>query len=213
VKKFLPAAVLTVLILFLVACGSRPSGTAPASGGPAASLVKDNQPAGQADRGPGDPASDTTGLAATSLLMTTRLPDLFGDVKPLAELKGKAGIMLAFVDTKCPFSNAAIREFPKVATVLETCGIASLLVNIGEPEANVKKTYVPDAPVVYDTSKTTQKKWNVRSVPTIVLMDSAGAVAYQGAAAWTAVAAATEKMLNLTAGSVLLNQAQSTIQG
>jgi hypothetical protein len=157
--------------------------------------------------------SGTTGSGAASLLMTTRLPDLFGAVKPLDAHKGRSGILLAFVDTKCPFSNVAIREFPKVASVLNEESIASLLVNIGEPEATVKKAYVASAPIVYDTSKVTQKSWNVRSVPTIVLLDSAGAVAYRGGASWSGVAAATEKMLNLTAGSVVLDEAQSTIQG
>jgi hypothetical protein len=165
------------------------------------------------DPGPEAPVYGTSKLEAASLLATTRLPDLSGAVKPLAGHTGKAGIMLAFVDTKCPFSSVAIREFPKVASVLQQKEIASLLVNIGEPEAAVKKAYAPGTPVVYDIGKTTQKCWNVQSVPTIVLLDSAGAVAYQGAAAWAGVATATEKMLNLTAGSVLLDEAQSTIQG
>jgi len=165
------------------------------------------------DLGPDATMFGASRLDAAPLLATTRLPDLFGDVKPLAALKGKGGILLAFVDTKCPFSNVAIREFPKVAAVLKEKDVTSLLVNIGEPEAAVKKAYVPDAPVVYDTSKTTQKCWNVQSVPTIVLLDSAGAVTYYGVAAWASVASATEKMLNLTAGSMLLDEAQSTIQG
>lgn len=214
-KKTLPAAILTAFVLFLAACGSKPSNAAPASGGPADTIVKDNKPEQQAGAVPGRdaPVSGTTRLDTAALLTTTRLPDLFGAVKPLAAHKGRSGILLAFVDTKCPFSNVAIRELPKVASVLETQGITSLLVNIGESEAAVKKTYAPDAPVVYDTGRTTQNCWNVKSVPTIVLMDSAGSVAYQGAAAWAGVATATEKMLNLTAGSVLLNEAQSTIQG
>jgi len=165
------------------------------------------------DPGPDAPMFGTAKLDAAGLLATTSLPDLSGAVKPLAGHKGKSGIMLAFVDTKCPFSNVAIRELPKVAAVLQAHNVASLLVNIGEPEAAVKKTYAPGTPVVYDIGKTTQKCWNVQSVPTIVLLDSAGSVAYQGAAAWAGVATATEKMLNLTAGTVLLNEAQSTIQG
>jgi hypothetical protein len=155
----------------------------------------------------------TNRLDAAALLATTKLPDLSGAVRPLAGYKGRSGILLAFVDTKCPFSNVAIRGLPEVASVLETHGIASLLVNIGESEAAVKKTYAPDVPVVYDTGKATQKGWNVHSVPTVVLLDSAGSIAYQGAAAWAKVATATEKMLNLTAGSVMLDEAKSTIQG
>jgi len=165
------------------------------------------------DPGPDAPMFGTAKLDAAGLLATTRLPDLSGIVKPLAGHKGKAGMMLAFVDTKCPFSNVAIRELPKVASVLQQKEVASLLVNIGEPEATVRRAYAPGTPVVYDTSKTTQKCWNVQSVPTIVLLDSAGAVAYQGGAVWPGIATATEKMLNLTAGSVLLDEAQSTIQG
>ena len=214
-KKILPAAVLTTFLLFLAACGSRPSSTATVSGGPAASFAKDDTPGGQTatitDRD--TPVSGTAGLDSAALLWTTRLPDLSGAAKPLAAHKGKAGTLLAFVDTKCPFSNVAIREFPKVASVLETHGISSLLVNIGESEAAVKKTYAPDVPVVYDTGKATQNDWNVHSVPTVVLLDSTGSVAYQGTATWAEVATATEKMLNLTTGSVVLDKAKSTIQG
>ena len=164
------------------------------------------------DSGPDAPMFGTSRIDAAALLTMTTLPDLSGAVKPLAERKGKAGILLAFVDTRCPFSNVAIREMPKVASVLQRYDIASLLVNVGEPEATVRKTYAPDVPIVYDTGRATQKRWNVLSVPTVVLVDSAGAVTYQGGAAWAPVAAAAEKMLSLTAGTVML-EAQSTTQG
>lgn len=213
-KKIHAAVAMTALLLFLTACGSRPSSAAPAAGGPAASSVKDTKLVGQTatDSGRDAPVSSATGPDSTALLTTTRLPDLFGAVEPLAAHKGTAGILLAFVDTKCPFSNVAIRELPKVAFVLQPKGITSLLVNIGEPEAAVKSSYAPDVPVVYDTGKVTQKRWNVQSVPTVVLLDSLGAVTFRGGADWPGVAAAAEKMLNLTAGSVML-EAQSTTQG
>jgi len=214
VRKFLPAAVLTTLLLFLAACGSRPSSTAPASGGSTASSVKDTEQSGQTTTGLSRavPVSGASGPDSGALLTTTRLPDLFGAVKPLAAHRGTAGMLLAFVDTKCPFSNVAIRELPKVALVLQPKGISSLLVNIGEPEATVKSAYASDVPVVYDTGKMTQKRWNIQSVPTVVLLDSLGAVTFRGGAEWAGVAAAAEKELNLTAGSVML-EAQSTTQG
>jgi hypothetical protein len=164
------------------------------------------------DPGPDAPMFGTAKLDAAALLATTRLPDLSGVVKPLAEYKGKAGILLAFVDTKCPFSSVAIREFPKVAPVLNEKGISSLLVNIGEPEAEVKRAYAAGTTVVHDTGKVTQKCWNVQSVPTLFLLDSAGAVTYQGGATWAEVATATEKMLNLPVGSFKL-EAKGTTQG
>jgi hypothetical protein len=165
-----------------------------------------------ADPGPRAPMFGTATLDAAALLAATKLPDLSGAVKPLASYQDRSGILLAFLDSRCPYSNVAIREFPKVAAALQAIGIASLAVNIGEPEVAVKKAYAPDAPVVYDTGKATQRCWSVRSVPTLVLLDSAGAVAYQGGAVWTEIAAATVKMLGLPAGSVRL-EAQSTTQG
>jgi peroxiredoxin len=164
------------------------------------------------DPGPEAPMFGTAKLDAAALLATTRLPDLSGVVKPLAEYKGKAGILLAFVDTKCPFSSVAIREFPKVAPLLNEKGISSLLVSIGEPEAEVKRAYAAGTTVVHDTGKVTQKCWNVQSVPTLFLLDSAGAVTYQGGATWAEVATATEKMLNLQVGSFKL-EAKGTTQG
>jgi hypothetical protein len=164
------------------------------------------------DPGPDAPMFGSAKLDAAPLLVGTKLPDLSGAVKPLAAYKGKAGILLGFVDTRCPFSSVAIRSFPAVASVLQTKAIASLLVNIGEPEAAVKKAYAPGAAVVYDIGKQTQQCWNIQSVPTIILLDSAGSVAYQGGAVWTEVATATVKMLNLPPGSVTL-EAQSTAGG
>jgi thiol-disulfide isomerase/thioredoxin len=142
------------------------------------------------DPGPDAPMFGNSRLDAAALLVSTKLPDLSDAVRPLADLKGKSGMLLGFVDTKCPFSNVAIREFPKVASALQAKGIASLLVNIGEPATEVKKAYAPGSAVVYDTGKVTQKCWNVQSVPTLFLLDSTGAVAYQGGAVWAGVAAA-----------------------
>jgi len=164
------------------------------------------------DAGPDAPVFGTATLDAAALLAATRLPDLSGAVKPLASYKGKSGFLLAFLDTRCPFSNVAIREFPKVVPILQEKNIGSLVVNIGDGKAAVKKTYSPGAPVVFDTGKVTQRCWNVQSVPTLVLLDSTGAVAYRDGAVWSDVAAATAKMLNLPAGSVTL-EAQSTTQG
>ena len=164
------------------------------------------------DQGPNAPMFGKAELDAAALLSVTRLPDLAGTAKPLTEYQGKSGLLLAFVDTRCPFSSVAIRELPRVAASLAGHGVASLLVNIGEAEAAVKKTYAPGAAVVYDTSRQTQNCWNVQSVPTLVLLDAAGAVAYKGGAVWADVARAGEKMLSLAAGSITL-QAQSTAQG
>jgi peroxiredoxin len=164
------------------------------------------------DAGAEAPVFGSVKLDASALLASTKLPDLAGTAKPLADYKGKAGILLAFVDTKCPFSSVAIREFPEVAAVLQTKAVASLLVNIGEPESEVRKGYAPGTAVVYDTGRQTQQCWNVQSVPTLFLLDPAGTVAYNGGAVWPEVAKAAEKTLGLGAGSIQFD-AQSTTQG
>jgi hypothetical protein len=161
-----------------------------------------------ADPGPDAAMFGKAGLASADLLAATKLPDLAGAVKPLAGYKGKGGLVLAFVDTRCPYSNAAIKQMPQVAPVLTAVGLPAVLVNIGEAASDVKKTYAGDAagaPVVYDTSRQTQQCWNVQFVPTVVLLDSAGNLVYHGSPVWANVAAAAEKMLGMDKGSIKID--------
>jgi len=167
------------------------------------------------DAGPNAALFGSAALDAPALLAGTRLPDLSGKVKPLAEYRGPKGQLLLFVDTKCPFSASASKEMPSVAAALAGQGIATVLVSIGDPEADVRKSYganLPGMQVVYDNSKQTQQNWNVQFVPLAVLLDAAGQVIYRGSPVWASVAAALAKQLNLPAGSLKLD-AQGTAQG
>ena len=168
-----------------------------------------------ADPGPDAAMFGMAGLASTDLLAATRLPDLAGAAKPLAGYKGKGGLVLAFVDTRCPYSNAAIKQMPQVVPVLMAAGLPTVLINIGEGADAVKKAYAGDvagAPVVYDTSRQTQQCWNVQFVPTAVLLDSVGNLVYHGSPVWADVAAAAEKMLNMDKGSIRI-EAEGTKGG
>ena len=135
--------------------------------------------------------------------------------KSLAEYSGKLGVLLAFVDTKCPFSAGASKEMPVVAAALKQYGVGTVLVNIGDPEADVRKAYgsgFPDVSVVYDAGKAVQQNWKVEFVPTVVLLDTAGQVIYRGSPVWADVATALAKKLSLAPDAVKLD-AQGTKQG
>lgn len=158
-----------------------------------------------ADRGPGAPMFGVAAVDVPRLLAETKLPDLKGDIKPLREHIGKGGLMAVFVDTKCPFSGQAIGEIKTVAATLARHNVSALLINIGERKKAVEECYAQrdvGAPVLYDVSTATQKAWKVDVVPTVVLFDSGGAVAYRGKAVWKDVGAAAEKTLSLPAGTL-----------
>ena len=168
-----------------------------------------------ADPGPNAAMLGVAKFDVPALLKSSRLPDLGGMVRPLADYRGPKGMLFTFVDTKCPFSARASSDVPAVAAGLARQGITTVLVNIGEPAAEVKKTYrqgVAGAALVYDSTKATQQDWNVQFVPLTVLTDTAGLVMYRGSPVWSAVAAATEKGLGLARGSVKLD-AVGTNQG
>jgi hypothetical protein len=167
------------------------------------------------DPGPNAALFGSATLDAPALLSGTRLPDLSGKVKPLGEYRGPKGQLLMFVDTKCPFSASASKEMPGVAAALTGHGISTVLVNIGDPEEDVKRSYganLPGMQVVYDNSRQTQQNWNVQFVPLAVLLDNAGQVIYRGSPTWASVAASLAKRLSLPPGSVRLD-AQGTSQG
>lgn len=167
------------------------------------------------DPGPNAARFGSTALDVPALLAGTRLPDLSGKVKSLAEYQGPKGLLLAFVDTRCPFSASASREMPVVASALASLGIQAVLVSIGDPETEVRRAFgagMPGATVVYDVGKQTQQDWNVQFVPLAVVLDTAGQVIYRGSPVWADVAAALAKQLNLPTNAIKLD-AQGTSGG
>jgi thioredoxin-related protein len=164
----------TLSVILLTACGSQPG---------AAAKRQDTQ----------------------ALFTGTRLPDLNGVTRALAEYSGEKGLLLTFADAKCPFSATASKELPTVAATFSLMGITTVFVNLGDPEAEVRKAYgagIAGTTVVYDVTRRTQQDWNVRFVPHVVLLDSAGQVIYRGSPVWADVAASLAQRLNLPSGSV-----------
>ncbi len=143
------------------------------------------------DPGPEPPPLGAADLDPPKLLAATKLPDLSGDVKPLADYVGDGGILLVFVDTHCPFSNTAITDMPSASETLAGLRIASVLVNIDESAARVKGYFASRdlvTPLVYDDTASTKLAWDIHSVPTLVYINAAGKIAYKGKALWAELA-------------------------
>lgn len=157
------------------------------------------------DPGPDVALFGTVAVDAPKLLAGTSLPDLGGAVKSLKDYKGAGGLLMVFVDTTCPFSGEAIGDIPKIAGKLAGHQVPTVLVNLDDAEQVVQTFYkdrTTGATVVYDATTDTKLKWNIQSVPTVIFIDSADGVAYNGKAVWADLAAAAEKSLKLSAGTL-----------
>lgn len=155
------------------------------------------------------PASPDTTIDAAGLLNTTVLPDLDGRPRALADLRGAGGVLLAFVNTRCPFASRAAAELPTAADGLRPYGITAVVVNGGDPAAAVRRAYagIRGVAVVHDTAQQTMRQWGVAVVPTVVLLDAEGQTVYRGSPVWSRVADALAASLNLAPGSVRLEAA------
>jgi thiol-disulfide isomerase/thioredoxin len=162
----------------------------------------------KADAGPSAPQFGTVQLDVPALLAETKLPALDGTVKSLRDYRGKNGLLLLFVDTYCPHSAATAKDIPAVAEALNRRDVPIVVVNIGDPEARVKSFYgagIAGATIVFDTGKTTQDRWNIQYVPTAVLLDAAGNLAYSGSPVWEHVGEKVASALHLPTDSVKIS--------
>lgn len=177
------------LLMLSLLCGCQPRQASRSKAGP----VPPPAPSGEAE------------LDVAKLIATTVLPNLDGATKSLDAYSGEKGLLVVFVDTDCPFAGAAIGEMPIIAKTLAKLKISSVLVNIGDPADVVAESYQTrktGTPVIYDISEGTQLKWNIESVPTVVLVTTDDAIVYNGPAVWADLASAATKMLSLPDGAI-----------
>jgi hypothetical protein len=159
----------------------------------------------KSDPGPDAPLFGQKTIDAPLLLGKTLLPDLKGASKALGEYKGKAGLLIVFVDTTCPFSAQAMKDMPGIMGTMAAQGVSSVLVNLDDEKDMVQKFYADHpqtAAVVYDVTTGTKNVWGVESVPTVMLVDAGGKLAYNGPAIWGDLGKAAEKSLHLPAGTI-----------
>ncbi len=116
------------------------------------------------------------------------LKSLYGGDKSLFNYEGKV-VLLNFWASWC---GPCVREIPSLSRLVEKFKdkpFAVVTINIGEPEAHIKR-FVKDLPVNFeilldDTGKTVLD-WNVYAYPSNFLLDQAGNIthAYRGALEW-----------------------------
>ena len=159
----------------------------------------------KADPGPEVAMLGAVKLDATKLLAQTTLPDLAGNEKNLGSAMGAGGLLVMFVDTKCPFSAQAMKDMPAVTGKLLSMKINSVLINVCDPKNKVmayfKKRNV-GAQVIYDETPKTNDYWNVYSVPTVIFISPAKEIGYNGNALWANVAVGIEKVKGLKRGTI-----------
>ena len=164
----------------------------------------------KADVGPDEPLLAGEPLDVPKLLAATRLPDLKEQPATLKSHVGKAGLMVMFVDTTCPFSNEAVGGVASVAKVLAAHEVNTVLVNLDddarEAVLEYHKAHDAGVPVRYDTTARTKHLWGVESVPTVAIIAGDGTLGYRGKAVWADVTAAAEKSLKLAAGSLQVKE-------
>ncbi len=160
------------------------------------------------DAGPSAAQFGEVALDVPALLAGTRLPAFEGTEKTLRDYLGKHGLLLLFVDTRCPFSASVSKEVPAVAAALGRHGVATVLVNIGDPADRVRSFYasgIAGASVVYDTGRTVQERWKMQFVPTVMLVDEDGNQVYKGSPVWERIAEKVASALGLPADSLRID--------
>lgn len=148
----------------------------------------------------------TQTMKLSEQLAATKLPDLNGEVKPLADYRDRGGLLVIFADISCPYVNAALGELPTVARTLSLYRIPVVVVNIGDAKEDVLSTYAArntGTPVIFDETNATQENWKVESVPTLVFVNANGQLGYRSqGAVWSNLAEAVDTSLGLTPGTV-----------
>ena len=80
-----------------------------------------------------------------------------------------------------------------------------MLINLDDSEETVKEYFTgrkTGAPLLYDVTTETRKRWGVRSVPTVIFVSPDKKIGYNGNAVWATVATAIEKSRGMKAGTI-----------
>ena len=159
----------------------------------------------KADPGVGVALFGAVKLDGPRLLAQTELPNLKNEKHKLADSMGKAGLMVVFVDTTCPFAGQALKDLPTVTAKLTGHRINSVVVSVGDPAETVKERFAKfkaNAAILFDETPGVESAWNVQSVPTVVYFDPSGRIAYNGSALWEEVGKKIEAARGYKAGTI-----------
>lgn len=100
--------------------------------------------------------------------------DLAGTPVELKTLAGKAGTLLVFAKTSCPFSVGALPAVKTLADHYRQDNIAVVVINSGEELEKIRPVYekaTPGVTVVYDRNGEISKAYGVETAPFCFLLD------------------------------------------
>jgi len=114
------------------------------------------------------------------------LPDTSGSQLSLYNFKGKKGVAVIFIATKCPYSNAFNRVMADLAREYANRGVAVVGINANktEPAAEVAehaRTHNLGFPVLKDDGNMIADRLGASVTPEVFLLDSNFVLQYHGA--------------------------------
>ena len=140
----------------------------------------------EASDSPGSPDSPkaATGVNRGDKFTDFQLKDLAGKTVETAVMRKGQVFVLKFGATWCPPCTAQIPHLNKVVSTAEYAGkVAVLEVDIKEPAAKVKAhtaRHGAKYTTVLDLTGAVAGKFAVRGIPTTLVVDKAGTIAYRG---------------------------------
>ncbi len=118
-----------------------------------------------------------------SLAPDFSLKGLDGIPYTLSDYRGKQPVLLLFWTTWCPYCRKALKSTNEMSQELRDSNILVLAVNVSESEEKIstfmKYTAVPFA-ILRDEDSKISHAYNLMGVPTYVLIDKQGSVAFKG---------------------------------
>jgi peroxiredoxin len=114
-----------------------------------------------------------------------KLADFTGKEHSLAQYRGGKGVVLIFVSTKCPVSNAYNDRMVKLAAEYQAKGFQFLGINANKAEdpaemASHAGSHGWNFPVLKDAGNTIADKLGASVTPEVYLVDSQGVLRYHG---------------------------------
>ena len=123
--------------------------------------------------------------AIGTMIEDFKLPDADGKEHSLNSLKGKNGIVLIFIATKCPVSNAYNERMEKLAQDYKAKGVnvVGINSNITEPAAEVKSHAAEKHltfTILKDDGNKIADRLGATRTPEVYALDGSGKLVYHG---------------------------------
>lgn len=141
-------------------------------------------------------AEDGTGsaplvLGAKAPMATTKMKNVDGKMVAIADVVGKAGMLVVFTCNHCPFAKGWERRIANLANSYAKKGIGAILINANDPAKHEDDGFMEmqsrakslglTVPYVVDETSGVARAFGASVTPEAFLFDRDGRLAYHGA--------------------------------